>query len=79
MSYVAPRPKSADLRKGNHMVRFSWNTGPACKPGVTLHIFPDTEESSIACQSVKKTRQQGRREWQKLLNSGFERVRIPTV
>ncbi len=72
MNYVAPIPKSADLRKGNHLVRFSWNTGPAAKPGMQMHIFPDIEENAICCQSIHMTRRDARLEWKKLLKKGFE-------
>ncbi len=79
MSYVRPIPKSAALRKGNRLVRFSWNTGPAAKPGMQMYLFPDTEKSAIACKSINMTREYARREWQKLLKDGFEIDRIPTV
>ena len=71
MNYVAPIPKSVDLRKGNHLVRFSWNTGPAARPGVSLHDFPDIEKDAICIKGRNMTRMAARLEWQNLLNSGF--------
>lgn len=60
----------ADLRKGTHMVRFAWHNAPDAK-GVNLHIFPNTDISSMCDHTNHMTRRNARVEWQRLLLSGF--------
>ncbi len=60
----------ADLRDGTHMIRFAWHNGPDAK-GVSLHIFPNTDISSMCDHTNHMTRRGARMEWQRLLLSGF--------
>ncbi len=68
-----PIPTMADLRKGNHMVRFAWNAGPVSR--INLHIFPNTAQDALCAETVSMTRCEARLEWKKLLKTGFTIVR----